>query len=68
MKEKEKERVRLSYGGKRVIRNKREIAGQNNNRGQENKLLGLVVCGKSEFLSFCQCVSVGAAGCQVTSG
>lgn len=31
----EKERVRLSYGGKRVIRNKKEIAGQNNNRGDK---------------------------------
>lgn len=43
----------------------RQIEGQNNNRG-ENKMLALAACCKTFILSVC--VSVGAAGCQVTSG
>lgn len=48
-----------------VIRTGRQIEGQNNNRG-ENKMLALAACSKTFILSVC--VSVGAAGCQVTSG
>lgn len=48
-----------------AIRMGRQIEGQNNNRG-ENKMLALAACCKTFILSVC--VSVGAAGCQVTSG
>lgn len=54
-------------GGEKVgvMRTGRQIEGQNNNRG-ENKMLALAACCKTFILSVC--VSVGAAGCQVTSG
>lgn len=35
-------------------------------RGEENKMLALAVCCKTFILPVC--VSVGAAGCQMTSG
>lgn len=61
----EKKRARQSCEGKRVIRKGSQNEGQNNNR-EGNKMLALAVCCKTFILSVC--VSVGAAGCQVTSG
>lgn len=68
--EKERKRQSCEEGEKRKkkwapIRTGRQIEGQNNNRGG-NKMLALAACCKTFILSVC--VSVGAAGCQVTSG
>lgn len=64
--EKERKRQSCEEGKKWApIRMRRQIEGQNNNRG-ENKMLALAACCKTFILSVC--VSVGAAGCQVTSG
>lgn len=64
--ERGRETVRRSYGGERVIASNGEIAGQNNN-GIREQNVGFC-CFWQDWVAFSLsvCVSVVAAGCQVT--